>query len=52
MVTPDSQWTESLYEETMLLNRLTNDLQDLAMAEDAPVASGAYSCQYGGPGRE
>jgi len=33
MVSPDSKWIDSLYEETMLLNRLTNDLQDLALAE-------------------
>jgi signal transduction histidine kinase len=33
LVTPDAQWLESLYEETMLLNRLVDDLQDLALAE-------------------
>ncbi len=33
MVQPDQQYIESLYEETMLLNRLTDDLQELALAE-------------------
>ena len=33
MVQPDQQYLENLYEEAMLLNRLTDDLQELALAE-------------------
>lgn len=33
LVKPDKQWVENLYEETMLLNLVIDDLQDLALAE-------------------
>jgi signal transduction histidine kinase len=33
LLQPDSSLVENLYEETMLLNRLVDDLQDLTMAE-------------------
>lgn len=33
VIAPDNALIESLYEEAMLLNAMTNDLQDLAMAE-------------------
>jgi signal transduction histidine kinase len=37
MIQPDKQYIESLYEETMLLNRLTDDLSELALAESGQL---------------
>jgi signal transduction histidine kinase len=38
LLVPDAAYVDSLYEETMLLNRLVADLQDLAQAEAGQVA--------------
>jgi signal transduction histidine kinase len=38
LLVPDAAYVDNLYEETMLLNRLVADLQDLALAEAGQLA--------------
>lgn len=48
VLAPDAAMVESLHEEALLLNRLVDDLQDLALAEAGQLSLARRPCAVGG----